>query len=346
MLHITNGDATRVPLERSGVPGTVASWDDVLHEGPTPLASGEEWWRVRARYLASAGYGDEAEMLEHVRAKGDPLDAAAAHDEVVFWFEHDLHDQLLVVRHLWWLSRWIAGSEDPACESGRSEDPACEGGRSEGQGSGRREGPSRPRFSIVIGTDYLGLLKPEEFPARFAARRAITAEEIEVGAAIWKAFCGDDPRRLVSFASDAGPLRYVPRAMHRLLEEFPAAKAGLARSERQILEVLSEGPRSPGQAFVACAKLEDDIWMGDWSFWAIVRRMASAAPPLVAADVQRVEDRFPEGILTITAAGRQVLAGDADYLALNAPSRWIGGTYLTPQRAWRWTGSSLLPPAP
>jgi hypothetical protein len=312
MLHITNGGATQMPLEQSGVPGTIVSWDDVLYEGPTPLASGDEWWLVRARYLASAGYGDEAGMLRDFRAQGDPLDGAGAHDEVVLWLEHDLHCQLLLAHHLWWLG------EHPL--------------------------PST-RLSIVMGPDHLGLLKAEQFPERFAARRAITRDEIAAGAAVWTAFCGDDPTRLVPFARDAGPLHALPPAMRRMLEEFPAAASGLARSERQILEVLSEGTRSPGQAFVACARLEDDIWMGDWSFWTIVRRLAGGAHPLVAADVQRLSDRFPEGTLAITDAGRQVLAGRADHVTLNAPSRWIGGTYLTPERSWRWTGSSVQPPS-
>jgi hypothetical protein len=314
MLHITNGGATLFPLERSGVPGTMMSWDDILHDGPTPLATGDEWLRVRAHYLASVGYGDEDEMLRDFRAKGDPLDAAGAHDEVVFWFEHDLYDQLLLIHHLWWLSQ---------------------------------HRPPGVRFSIVIGTDYLGLLAPDQFPSRFAQRRPITEAEIGAGAAAWTAFCGDDPRQLESLARDAGgPLVYLPRAMRRLLEEFPADGNGLSRSERQILEVLSEGPRSPGQAFVAASRLEEDIWLGDWSFWTIVKRLAAGAHPLVAADVRDVPDRLPEGTLTITDAGRRVLAGRADHLALNAPSRWIGGTLLTPERAWRWTGSSLRPPAP
>jgi hypothetical protein len=314
MLHITNGGATRQPLEQSGVPGTIVSWDDVLHEGPTPLVSGDEWLRVRVRYLASAGYGDEEEMLRDFRAQGDPLEEAASHDEVVFWFEHDLHCQLLLIHHLWWLAQ---------------------------------HRPST-RLSIVIGPEHLGLLKPEDFPSRFAARRAITDEEIAAGAAAWAAYCGDDPRSLLAFADrpPEDPLPFLPPAMRRLLEEFPDPGTGLARSERQILEVLSEGSRSPGQAFVACASLEEDIWMGDWSFWTIVKRLAGGAHPLVSADVRREADRFPEGTLDITDAGRRVLAGRADHLALNAPSRWIGGTLLSPQRAWRWTGSSLLPPAP
>ena len=316
VLHITNGGATQQPLERSGVAGTIASWDDVLHEGPTPLLEGDDWLQARVRYLASAGYGDEEEMLRDFRELGDPLDDAASHDEVVFWFEHDLHCQLLLTRHLWWLSR---------------------------------HRPSSTRLSIVMGPDHLGLLKPADFPARFAARRAITDEQIAVGAEIWTAYCGDDPRRLLPFLDSTTVGRVlpsVPPAIHRLLEEFPGEATGLGRSERQILDVLSDGPRTPEQAFVACATREEDIWMGDWSFWTIAKRLAGGAHPLVAADVRPEPGRVPSGTLAITAAGRRVLAGDADHLALNEPSRWIGGTCLAPPRVWRWTGSSLRPPAP
>ncbi len=33
MLHITNGDAAGLKLQRAGVPGIVLAWRDVLHEG-------------------------------------------------------------------------------------------------------------------------------------------------------------------------------------------------------------------------------------------------------------------------------------------------------------------------
>src|SRR4051812_24193304 len=88
MLHITNGESTRLKLQPSGVPGEIVSWDDILYEGPTPLAAGEAWFRTRAAHLASAGYGSEEELLVDFLAKGDPLAAARRHDEVVFWFEH------------------------------------------------------------------------------------------------------------------------------------------------------------------------------------------------------------------------------------------------------------------
>jgi hypothetical protein len=283
MLHITNGEATRDPLERSGVPGVVRSWDTVFYED------------------------------RHMPPREDALADAGAHDEVVFWFEHDLHDQLLLIRHLWWLAQ---------------------------------PGTPRTRYSIVIGTDYLGLLKPHQFPAKFVARRPITREEIAAGAEAWTIFCGDDPRRLVPLAEGAGPLVHLPRALRRLLEDLPAAGTGLARSERQILEVLSEGRRSPGQLFVSASRLEEDIWMGDLTFWTIVRRLAAGPHPLVTIDAKDEPGRLPEGTVTITDAGRQVLAGRADHVKLNAPSRWLGGTRLSRERDWRWTGSSVQPPSP
>jgi hypothetical protein len=133
--------------------------------------------------------------------------------------------------------------------------------------------------------------------------------------------------------------------MRRLLEEFPAVSNGLARSERQILEVLAEGPRTPEQTFVAASRLEEAIYMGDLSFWNIVRAMNAGTHPLLTLDVEPRPGRLPDGTLQLTDTGRAVLANRADHVALNGISRWIGGTRLAPDRLWRWTGSSLLPPA-
>ena len=66
----------------------------------------------------------------------------------------------------------------------------------------------------------------------------------------------------------------------------------------------------------------------------------------MAIDVQERSGRLPEGALHITDAGRTVLAGRADRVRLNGISRWLGGTFLSADRVWRWTGSSLLPPTP
>ena len=40
--------------------------------------------------------------------------------------------------------------------------------------------------------------------------------------------------------------------------------------------------------------------------------------------------------VALTDAGRQVLAGEADRVALIGIDRWLGGVHLTPEHAPRW----------
>ena len=326
ILHVTNGDSARVGLERSGLPGTFIAWPDILHEGPTPLLDGEEWMRVRSRYLVSCGYAPAGEAVDGVlpeyRARTAALESYADHDEVVFWFEHDLFDQLLLIRHLWWLGAKGANGAN---------------------GAGA-EGAGATRFSLVCGQEYLGMLMPDEFPPLFDVRQPITGAQIDLGTRAWTAFTNADPMGLLPLAAgEHAALPYLAGAIRRQLEEFPSTANGLARSERQILQVLSEGLRTPEEAFVEAARLEDHIFMGDTSFWTIVRRLSEGPRPLVTAAVQPREGRLPSGTLALTTDGAAVLAGRSDHVALNGIDRWLGGARLTSERLWRWTGSTLRP---
>lgn len=322
MLHITNGDATRMGLERSGVPGVFVSWPDILHEGPAPLTSDrEEWRRVRVAYLIQGEYaGADALADEYARADA-ALASWIAQDETVFWFEHDLYDQLLLIHHLAFLSD-----------------------------TGARR-PHAARLSMVCGDTYLGPLQPRQFPALFAARAPITAAHLDKGTRAWTAFRSPDPSGLHPWTKEDEDLPYLAGAIRRHIEEFPDEKDGLSRSERQILQVLGEGDRTPEQAFVECSRREERIFMGDASFWTIVRRLAQGRRPLVEARVDngvapgrpgRIS--LPSGILRITDTGRAVLDGRADYVALNGIDRWLGGVRLTPDRLWRRTSRGDLRP--
>ena len=53
ILHVLNGDATRLPLEHSSVEGTFSVWADALHDGPVPSGvSDDELARLRAKHWA------------------------------------------------------------------------------------------------------------------------------------------------------------------------------------------------------------------------------------------------------------------------------------------------------
>ena len=308
MLHILNGDSARMGIEQSGIPGQFAVWPDILYEGPTPLATGEAWIAARAAHLSGVVDETNDDFVEGYRRNDAALESFRDHDEVVFWFEHDLFDQLLLVRHLWWLKERRAGGADGA--------------------------RGAVRLSLVCRDIYLGPLKPEQFLPLFAERQPITDTQIELGSRVWRTFCGDDPTRLMPFVtSPSRELPYLAAAVRRFLEDYPSAANGLSRTEQQLLRVVSDRPLTKSEAFRASAGLEEAMYMGDLSFFNIVDALATAAHPLVRLD----------GTIHVTDTGRDVLAARADHIRLNGISRWLGGVHLTPQRLWRWTGSSLLP---
>jgi len=316
MLHIVNGDSTRMGLERSTVPGTCASWGDVLHEGPTPAGvAPEEWRRVRVEYLASRDGTDLDEHFAHVARQYEREDAALAswpgHDEVVFWFEHDLYDQLILIRHLDWLSR-----------------------------ISDRHGT---RFSVICGSTYLGPLKPEQLAGLFPTRTPIAEAQVQLGRRAWRAFCAPEPHALELVAkSDTSALPFLAGALVRHFEDYPSIENGLSRSEAQILKAIDAGASTIHDAFGACAKMEERVFMGDVTFWTIASRLASAPHPLMDVPNGPVGHGFPDGQVALSDVGREVLAGQVDHVRLNGIDRWMGGVHLTASKSYRWNGERLI----
>jgi hypothetical protein len=111
-LHITNGDCVAEPL-RQFVDGQVTITADALHEGPAPRVDGDAWHDVRARYLAASddtAYEDaRADLAAPDRTIAEACLRSASlsgeRHEIVLWFEHDLFDQLLLIRTLDLLAR-------------------------------------------------------------------------------------------------------------------------------------------------------------------------------------------------------------------------------------------------
>jgi hypothetical protein len=311
-LHIVNGDSTRIGLERAGVPGHIVSWGDVLHEGPTPAGvTPEEWRRVRVQYLARQGFGSEADIARRAVDDDALMDSWAEHEEVVLWFEHDLYDQLILIRHLDWISRLT--------------------------------NRGATRFSLVCGATYLGPLDPGELAALLPTRTEVTDAQVRLGARGWQAFCAPDPHGLQEFAAaDTSALPFLAGALRRHFEEYPSGRNGLSRSEQQILDAVAAGSGTLRDAFVACARMEERIFMGDSTFFAIARDLASAPHPLLAVDVSGGEQSLAAGPVALTTLGRSVRDGREDHVSLNGIDKWRGGVHLTAARCYRWSGETFM----
>ncbi len=308
MLHVTNGDCAAGGLRQAGLPGTVVISADVLHAGPAPVTGDDDWHRLRGDYLASRG-NDSPERIRSELARWDAaVDAGIDEDEVVLWFEHDLFDQLLLIRLLDRIAGW----------------------------------PRRPRVMLVSTDRYLGPSSPAELLELFPRRHEVSDNQLKIGRAAWGAFRSADPGDLEAFLTlDTGSLPFLAAALRRHLEEFPSAREGLSRTERDILGILMRGPRSPRDLFPAQQVFEDRIFMGDTTFASILHEMADSTPALISLQGGEAGDALPVGVASITPLGRHVAEGQADRIAACGIDRWLGGVHLHGRGPlWRWDASS------
>ena len=335
-LHITNGDDAGDKL-RSFVDGPVMLACDVLHEGPCPPVDGDAWHETRARFLAS---GDDR-RYEAIKAGMAASDAAIAGacergDGIVLWFEHDLFDQLALIRTLDLVGRVLS---DPA--RGGSKGPALLHARVSLICIGAFPGIDR-----FIG---LGQLTKDQLATLVGTGVTVTAGHFRLAVDAWRAFRSPDPSELLQIAdqlsaadlpvSEGGPaLPFLGDALLRLLAEYPSTANGLSRTEELALQSLLAGPITAGVLFGATQEHEARPFLGDTTFFDNLRRLAAARVPLVAIDAEG-DQRDPRShTVSITSSGREVLAGRADHVRLNGVDIWRGGVHLSgsDRSPWRW----------
>ena len=328
-LHVTNGDSAAEGLARSGLPGDVLAWRDILHDGAVPPDDDREaFWNVRAQFISSGGWAREQEVFDDFASRDTRLDSLTQDDTIVLWFEPDLYDQLQLIQVL---SRMQ-----------------------------QRPPEKRPRLFIVPADVMLGPLDPPQFPPLFEARRPIADDDLANGRLAWTAFTSTTPDALVSVARklerevpakrydvDAHVrLPHLSAALFRMLEEYPDARSGLSRSERQICESLVQGEATLSSLYPAAHhKREEWPWLGDSSFGWYVERLSTCAQPLISnADGTTLEQpdgrteskEYWQSRVTLTPFGRDVIQGRADAVRANGIDRWIGGVHLMTARHWRW----------
>lgn len=302
-LHITSGES--VKIHEAGLPGEVIYWVDALHEGPVPPAlSLEEMSRVRAEYIVTMGWGPKNDVETTFRSRDEMLARFREFEEVVLWFEHDLYDQLQMIQILDWLSvHKRDGVRISLITIGKFP------------GIGRFKG--------------LGQLTLEQLSSLFEQRQEATSADLKLACEAWAAFCSPDPTEIewVLSAHSTG-LPLLKGALARHLEQFPSLKNGLARTERQILEVTITGVQRYEDLFLAEQDREERVFMGDVVFWHYVDRLRNARTPLIEVRNDAVR---------VTAAGHRVLIGNEDQIALNGIDRWVGGVRLSGESVnWRW----------
>ena len=311
MLHIANGHSLTALIERAGLDGTTAIWADALHDGPVPDVGPETLRAIRAAYLADAsGSSSDRDVLLELEDWQRTVDAVD-HDETVLWYEHDLFDQLNLIQLLDALR--VRRPPHVMLVSINSF-------------------PGHPRFR------GMGELEPADIASLFPRRQPVSEAQYGVATRAWAAFRSDDPRAIEALlAGDTRALPFLAKALRRYLEEFPSTENGLSRTEQEAISLIAAGTQTTWDVFSQMHTHEDAFFIGDLSFWTVLRHLATLQPALIELDVKNGDQTIPSGTIRLTRAGEQVLAGQADRVRLCGIDRWLGGVHVEgPAPVWRW----------
>ncbi len=150
----------------------------------------------------------------------------------------------------------------------------------------------------------------------------------------------------------------LERCVLGLLEELPATTTGLGATQTRMLELIAPGDVQPFDVFPGHQKRNERRVFDYWEVGALLGGLAQCPRPAVCGlaegpftldmhDDALRHARYSQSILSLTAFGKAVLAGEEDFVRSNPIHRWWGGTELTSERLWRWNPQerSLVAPS-
>jgi len=314
-LHVRCGSDIKSRLLEAGLTGDFLEYSDSLCQGP--VLDDPYWLDRRADFLARSvgpGIGRRRDEIADglARAETDLRAAASRYERIVLWFEHDSYDQLNLARCLAQFAETMPG---------RLEMVTLE------------HYPGAMRF---IG---LGQLPPEALCLLWDKRQIVTQPQAQAGRTAWTLLRQPDPTPLAAAVAAGFPeLPYLARALRRHCQELPWTGGGLSLTQRLILEVLAEQPRTIGQVFRDLMLERDPLpFLTDLILGDFVKAMQRVRQPVFTGVFDGEDRRWFRERLTITPLGREVLAGEVDWLSLSPPARWVGGVCIrADQPCWRW----------
>lgn len=315
-LHVANGSSVTHTLAEAGVPGLLSIWADPLHDGPVPAGlTDEALLDVRRRFLSGAPGGPSDDPGNDLGLWRRVIEEHDGYDELVLWFEHDLFDQLNLIQVLSWIHHKVPSSKVVSM--------VCIGSY-----------PGRPDFK------GLGELTAAELAPLLDSRQPVTEAQYALAERAWDAYREATPQALDEFTrTDTAALPYLAPALVRFLQEYPWTTDGLSRTERRLLRLAEAGSVTLSSAFPRMHAGESAYYVTDTALVELVETLSRTSPPLLTQSLPAESTReWFRTVVAITPAGRAVLRGDQDRVALcGTAHRWLGGVELKDDATlWRW----------
>lgn len=325
MLHICNGDSVAEKLRQDIVQGDILVWREVYPEGPVFLDPTESANRfARAQYLEQAMGIPSSDYIRISENQEKVLVEYHKYEEIVLWFEHDLFDQTMLCYLLNWFEKQPLGNTKLSL--------LCIG--------------SFPGIELFRG---LGQLSVKQMETLSGTWQSIGRKELEVGKAVWEAYCSSDPRKLVELIQegDVTALPFVHDAFQLHLSRFPSTRNGLGIVEQTTLEMVHNGLHTPQDLFAQVGDKLHGLGMGDLQYWYCLAKITRGSSPLLRFEglesfptYQDPSPTFRQCKVSLTELGRTVMDGNEDWLALHGIDEWYGGVRLNNRSIpWRWDPS-------
>jgi hypothetical protein len=305
MIHIVHSEATADAISMADVPGDIVVFSESLDDGALSATDMPQWAHLRAPYLvANAAYNNQDTAIAALTKMHEQLASALQHDEVVLWCQHDVSEQLLLIRMLSELARNAA----PANLTMVSID----------------------RHPAVANFLQFAQLPSQEIAALWPQRTPIARDAFEEAAAAWVAVTSQDPRAVAFIGKRARALPFLTGALERWLEEFPDTSSGLGRSERQMLSAIARGNKDIASLLVAAHAVDPRYPLTSTRALRLTNSLARAG--LIAGS---------DGAFEVTADGKSALASSHDRVIATGVDTWFGGVHLHGKGpTWRWDNTS------
>ena len=319
IVHVVNGDITAGLLEEADVPGEIRVWADALDMGPVLPGDDDAHRAARAEFWAGLGQGDQAKLAaDHAAWDAGVDNGADEADEVVLWYEHDLFDQLALVRLLARIGRRPRKAQITMVSIDRH--------------------PDIPDF---LG---LGQLESHQLAALWPRRTPIARDALDESAAAWVAITAPEPRAIAFIAKRVKALPFLAHALERHLEELPDTGTGLTRTERQVLAAVARGVDRPDALMKELHTIDPRYPITDGNLVHTLRTLASIGlvtlPDALAGTGPVTWAKAPITGIATTPAAKDVLAGKSDRVTTYGISAWRGGVHLDGKGpVWRWDQS-------
>ncbi|NEU08847.1 DUF1835 domain-containing protein [Flavihumibacter sp. R14] len=240
-LNILNGDSTFFNFRESGMTGDVIIWREMLSEGPVAQINYDDFFSMRSQWITET-MGDDAEdynskVLSEFNRLVE-LTNTASLDEVILWFEFDLHCQVNLIFLLNFFS---------VCGHSVKLSLICPA--------------SHPNHSNFGG---IGELTPEEFKELPLQKTALDKRDLQIASEAWMIYCSGEADKIKHFISqDHHHLVTLKRAFEAHLDRFPDEASGLSELEKTIAGIINSGSTKKADIYNEFWKSNRIYGMGD-----------------------------------------------------------------------------------